>query len=156
MVLFFPSHGFNAPHLLQIWTTVEPTHPVWMVAHAATLALINTNVPALRATQARTVKSVSVGGSRCSTRLGKSQFLVLIMKSGLGTKIQTCLFMMKHEQLVSLNISLLLTVRFLVWLWLKTVSVGTSIAGRRISCWPVAAWFEVLGSAVPQQEWWCV
>lgn len=29
--------------------------------------------------------------------------------SGLATKIQTCLFMLHHEQLVSLNISLLLT-----------------------------------------------
>lgn len=63
MFLLLSSHGFNAPPLLQIWTTVEPTRPVWMVVPAATLAPTNTNVPALRATQGRTVKLVSVGCS---------------------------------------------------------------------------------------------
>lgn len=60
MFLLFSNHGFNAPHLLQIWTTVELILPVWMVVPAATLAPINTNVPALRATRGRTVKLVSV------------------------------------------------------------------------------------------------
>lgn len=57
-VTFLP--GFNAPPLLQIWITVEPIHPAWMVVPAATLALTNTNVPAQRATRDRIVKSVSV------------------------------------------------------------------------------------------------
>lgn len=129
---------------MQIWTTVEPTHPAWMVGPAATLALTNTSAPVLRATQDRTVKLVSVGCSCWAAiwQLILASFWWLVWdalyemeensickcnQSGLGTKIQPFPFMLYHECLVSLSISLLLTWEVTpsqpVWLWLQQVLV---------------------------------
>lgn len=141
---------------------------------AATLALTNTSVPALRATQDRTVKSVSVGCSCWAATwqliLASFWWLVLdalyqmeensisgvprqdwLQRSSLSYSCFVNVWCLWTSASCSLGRSLQAT----LWLWLQGVPgvCWWGLHGRRLS-----ASQEIPGSCrstVQQEQWWC-